>query len=624
MFTERTANPEMQDLDRLAGRYRAVAFDVFDTLIHRDAAAPTDVFAWMEADGTAPEGFAARRVAAEAAARAACAPREVTLAELYSRHELEGLDPEAEIRAETALAVPDRKVQALYRACRARGQKVYVISDMYLPAQAIAAMLEACGYEEPDGLFVSSEYGVQKRSGKLFRLFLEKTGLSPRDVLFLGDDRRADCMGAALAGIRGVKLPGRLPRPDYFPEPTDRAEGALAAFCANHGQMLDDPEEAFGYTVMGPLVLAFARWLRAHRDARPRGRLVFLARDMYLVREVCRLLGEQESSYLCVSRRSLCPALLMRPMTPEAQTLLLDTLPRQVMRVDDILTFCGFAPGTELPGYDGRRMFDLRRRPADAELTQLLLKIAALSRGTAGMPVRESAANVRTYLRDFDLSRPGTLLVDIGSGGTTQRVLQELCGVPLHGLYLACDSRLFERLPHSQAEVCLFAGQPAPLWFWMAQPLLEYLISEPCGPTLGYHEAGTSVSPMREPVAPPAELLAVQRGVLRFAKEWSASSLNGLELSPDRTVLPFLRMARRPALRQAVCFGDFTLEDGVSFRLAAPAPLTAYLRNPARLARDFKDSRWKIGFLRRLLRLPLPYDAVYSLLKGGSAPGKDA
>lgn len=624
MFTERTANPEMQDLDRLAGRYRAVAFDVFDTLIHRDVAVPADVFAWMEANGTAPEGFASRRAAAEAAARAACAPREVTLAEIYSRHELEGLDPEAEIRAEVALAVPDRKIQALYHACRARGQAVYVISDMYLPAQAITAMLKACGYEEPDGLFVSSEYGVQKRSGKLFRLFLEKTGLSARDVLFLGDDRRADCMGAALAGIRSVKLPGRLPRPDYFPEPASRAEGALAAFCANHGQMLDDPEEAFGYTVMGPLVLAFARWLRGRRAARPQGRLVFLARDMYLVREVCRLLGEQESGYLCVSRRSLCPALLMRPMTPEAQTLLLDTLPRQVMRVDDILTFCGFAPGTELPGYDGRRMFDLRRRPADAELTQLLLKIAALSRGTAGMPVRESAANVRAYLQDFDLTLPGTMLVDIGSGGTTQRVLQELCGAPLHGLYLACDSRLFERLPHSQAEVCLFAGQPAPLWFWMSQPLLEYLISEPCGPTLGYHKAGNAVSPVREQATPPVELLSVQWGVLRFAKEWNDSPLGEMELSPDMAIRPFLQMARRPKMRQATCFGDFTLEDGVSFRLAAPAPVDSYLKDPARLARDLGTSRWKIGFLRRLLRLPLPYDTVYSLLKGGSAPGKDA
>ena len=152
------------------------------------------------------------------------------------------------------------------------------------------------------------------------------------------------CIGAALAGIRSVKLPGRLPRPDHFPEPASRKEGALAAFCANHGQMLDDPEEAFGYTVTGPLVLAFARWLRSRRAARPQGRLLFLARDMYLVREVCRLLGEQESGYLGVSRRSLCPALLMRPMTPEAQALLLDTLPRQVMRVEDILDFLRTRP----------------------------------------------------------------------------------------------------------------------------------------------------------------------------------------------------------------------------------------------------------------------------------------
>ena len=613
----------MQDLDRLAGRYRAIAFDVFDTLIHRDVAAPADVFGWMETSGAAPRGFAANRVAAEAAARAAACPREVTLAEIYSRPELEGIDPQAELDAELSLMVPDRKMQAFYQACRARGQAVYVISDMYLPAEAVAALLRACGYEEPDGLFVSSEYGVQKRSGKLFRLFLEKTGLSSRDVLFLGDDRRADCVGAALAGIRSVKLPGRLPRPDYYPEPASREEGTLAAFCANHGQFVDDPEERFGYTVTGPLMLAFARWLCRCREEHPQGRLVFLARDMYLAREICRLLGEQNSGYLCVSRRSLCPALLMRPMTEEAQALLLDTLPRQVMRVDEILTFCGFASGTELPGYDGSRMFDLRQRPASAELTRLLLEIAALSRGAAGMTVRESAANVRTYLRDFDLTRPGTLLVDIGSGGTTQRVLQELCGAPLQGLYLACDDRLFERLPKNQARVCLFEGKPAPLWFWMAQPMLEYLISEPCGPTLGYHRAGSAVSPVREQTTPPAELLAVQRGVLRFAGEWTASLFGKMELSPDSAILPFLQMARRPEMRQACCFGDFTLEDGVRFRLAAPANLGTYLKNPARLARDFQESRWKIGFLRRLFRLPLPYDRMYSLLKGGRGKRKD-
>lgn len=122
--------------------------------------------------------------------------------------------------------------------------------------------------------------------------------------------------------------------------------------------------------------------------------------------------------------------------------------------------------------------------------------------------------------------------------------------------------------------------------------------------------------PLQEQVTPPGTLLAVQRGTLRFAADWAAGPHAGLTLDPADAVAPFLAMARRPRLREAACFGDFTLEDGVRFRLAAPRPWGEYLRHPARLARDFAGSRWKVGFLRRLFRLPLPYDMVYALLKG--------
>ena len=44
----------MPPQDKLPGRCKAAAFDVFDTLLHRDVAAPADVFAWMEARGRAP------------------------------------------------------------------------------------------------------------------------------------------------------------------------------------------------------------------------------------------------------------------------------------------------------------------------------------------------------------------------------------------------------------------------------------------------------------------------------------------------------------------------------------------------------------------------------------------
>lgn len=608
----------MPPQDKLPGRCKAAAFDVFDTLLHRDVAAPADVFAWMEARGHAPAGFAQNRRQAEAEARAAAPGREVTLAEIYARPRLAGLDPAAEIAAERALCVADRRMLALVERCRAAGMAVYAVSDMYLPADAVRALLDGCGFGRWDGVFVSSEYGVQKRSGRLFRVFLQSAGLRPRDVVFFGDDRRADSLGAALAGVHCVHTPGRPPLPAYLPDPETPEQKAMYAWLANRAPDIRDGQERFGFTVLGPLAVSFAAWLQAQAAARPGSRLVLLARDMALVREACRLDGARDTAYLRVSRKSLCPALLMRPMTPQALELLAATLPGQLLRVDEILAFCGFAPGTRLPGYDPGLTFDLRRHPActpESALGKLLCAVSALSRGPAGEPVRCQAAAARAYLSQFGLERPGTLVVDLGSGGTTQRILQELCGCALHGLYLACDGRLYQNLPRDAADVFLFGGQPAPLWYWMAQPILEYLISEPVGATTGYRMTPQGPAPVQEDASPPAELLAVQRGALRFAREWAASPHRGTALAPDAAIAPFLNMARRPRMEQAACFGDFVFEDGVRFRLAAPRTAGEYLRRPAALAKDFSAARWKVGFLKRLFRLPLPYDGFYALLK---------
>lgn len=60
-------------------------------------------------------------------------------------------------------------------------------------------MLRRCGYPCFDGGFVSCTYGVQKRSGRLFKRFLQETGLTARQLLFIGDSWRARC-GRGRAG----------------------------------------------------------------------------------------------------------------------------------------------------------------------------------------------------------------------------------------------------------------------------------------------------------------------------------------------------------------------------------------------------------------------------------------
>ena len=133
-----------------AAPYPVVAFDVFDTLIKRDVARPTALFALLGAD------FAKARTQAEAEARAAKSG-EVTLAEIYARPCLAGYDPAAECAAEIACAVPNLPVLKAARALHAQGKRLYYISDMYLPKVQLDAMLAKCGYDFFDGGFVSAD-----------------------------------------------------------------------------------------------------------------------------------------------------------------------------------------------------------------------------------------------------------------------------------------------------------------------------------------------------------------------------------------------------------------------------------------------------------------------------------
>lgn len=564
-----------------AAPYPVVAFDVFDTLIKRDVARPTDLFALLGAD------FAKARTRAEAEARAAKSG-EVTLAEIYARPCLAGYDPAQECAAELACAVPDLPMLEAARALHAQGKRLYYISDMYLPKAQLDAMLQKCGYGFLDGGFVSAEYGVQKRSGKLFGTFLRETNTRARDVLFIGDSWRADVAGAALGGIRAWHLPTQeLPR-ESLPA------GAVAAFTANRLPGLSGAE-ACGFSILGPLAVAYCQWLHTQAQQHPGAHIFFLARDMYLMRTVyAQLYPGEETAYLQVSRRSLCPLLLAQGQWD----LLLAALPRQVLTGAQIADYCG----TACPPERQAEAYDLKHAPAAA---QPLLQVLTAPAG---------ADAVSAYLAQQNL-RAGDILVDIGSGGTTQMLLQAVCGIPLYGCQLSCDDRLRTRLGEAETAVFLFDGQPAPLLYWAGQPMLERLISEDVGATLGYTQTARGVTVQQAPQQPTALLAALQQGALRFAKAWQASFLQTLIIPPAAAIAPFLRLVGQPTAGETALLGDLTVEDGGTYPLAAPQKMGYYLTHAGRAKQDFSAARWKIGFLKRLAPLPLPYDRLYAKLK---------
>ena len=52
-----------------------------------------------------------------------------------------------------------------------------------------------------------------------------------------------------------------------------------------------------------------------------------------------------------------------------------------------------------------------------------------------------------------------------------------------------------------------------------------------------------------------------------------------------------------------------------SARPAAPRKVGYYLTHANQAKQDLSAARWKIGFLKRLAPLPLPYDRLYAKMK---------
>lgn len=200
----------------LIRRYPAVSFDLFDTLLERDVDRPVDVFLRVGDNVLGAgrgEAFQTERIAAEHDARSRTVTGEVTLDDIYDVLTGRGFDRETadrlkaeEVRCELDCCFVKSSMKPVFEKALADGKTVFLISDMYLPKEVIAEMAARCGYQGYEKLFVSNDYGVSKRSGKLFTALLDETGLAPADLVHVGDSIGADLLGARKAGVHALPV----------------------------------------------------------------------------------------------------------------------------------------------------------------------------------------------------------------------------------------------------------------------------------------------------------------------------------------------------------------------------------------------------------------------------------
>ncbi|MEQ8509599.1 MAG: hypothetical protein RIB43_11380 [Rhodospirillaceae bacterium] len=473
-----------------AGRYKVLSLDIFDTLMWRRVPNPVDVFLSVgellrDGDLLAPwisvVQFSELRAAAEKVARAkaeaSTGSREVLLADIYAAFpDHAWLRPGAaraaalaEAATEAEVMVLDQGIVSLIDLAWDSDVRVVFTSDTYFTRDELLGFLARAGLPPeklPETIYISNEQGRPKWRD-LFDIVLKDLGITPEQLVHVGDNVDADVKPCAARGIAHVFYDkwGGLPRAQSRELPNDvkrtavwfSAEGDAGLTGLRSRLAYRAPEDVpdhlksywvYGAVTLAPLFCAYAQWVV---DTSAQNKSVvfgimregrFLAR---LVSHVSRCLSsEVAAGELWLSRRAVVRAALW----PDDLSLLgqaVSYCPGPT--TDDVLSQLGVSRSDLVGVFQDPNAFDLHVPGGMNAFLTAVSRTPALQQKLTDASARRRKALVKYVAEQFESANgDGVILLDLGYAGTIQTVLQKILireSKPhlLSGLYIAINAK---------------------------------------------------------------------------------------------------------------------------------------------------------------------------------------
>ena len=292
------------------------SFDIFDTLLLRPFIDPQEVWVLLE-EKEHVKGFAAQRkqVDAKTFADSIANNTETTLDASYQLLPSEwNYLKQKEMDLELSLLTPNPEMKKIWDKAKAEGCKRIVVSDMYMPKTFIEQVLAKNGFGDWDELYLSSEKKVRKSSGLLFKQMLQELHVNPSDVAHWGDNPVSDVQIPDSLGI--ITHPYKRISEKFFEafpfaQFVDcRLAGALAlGWHLYENQYKDEfgKEPTYwnrlGFIMGGVLGYMYVHWIVSTCRKKNIDRLLFIARDGYILQKICNeLYPEIKTEYIYAPR----------------------------------------------------------------------------------------------------------------------------------------------------------------------------------------------------------------------------------------------------------------------------------------------------------------------------------
>lgn len=615
-------------------KYKCISFDVFDTLIKRNVAHPSDLFKLIGKEIEKRFGikdFDKIRYESEMVLYAK--GQNVTLPLIYDEisktvsscniYEMMQLEVEYEV----SFCQANSLIKEVYDRAVLLGKKIIAISDMYLSKDVVQEILKNCGYDI-QSVYVSCEYQKSKKNGSLFKFALFNENLSKKEVLHIGDSWRADYLSAKLLGIDAHRICRTITRfnTKRFIKQIRAKEiySVYESIINNNLRSCKSYYEKFGYAFLGPVLFNFCKWINIQCEQSGIEKIFFFSRDGYLIKKVFDKVVDKkyDSRYLCVSRRALrvpynslcCGVDDILEMIPPTKYIKVGTVFEYLGL--DVHSYCAVLSKLKLSEETEISYWDLKSKYR-CLFEELLPDYIEKS--------KQEMEYANKYLKQEGVSGKFAV-VDIGWHNSMQFCLEQILtknGIQndVYGLYFGIQTNGFE-VRNAKGFIRDFTNKETADSVTSFIGLIESFFLEQNGTVIKYKEKNECIVPIREKYefeTESAEYNAyrdMHKGAIAFIdKVCSLLGNENLGLDGFDSFLPIEKFGNNPYMQDVGYFGDFRYFSEGTCYLVGYKGIMYYIKHLNCLKQDLHNARWKSGFLKDILKLNLPYYRIYERLK---------
>ena len=270
--------------------YDVISFDIFDTLLLRPFAKPSDLFMLVGIKLNIVN-FMKIRISAEEDARAEhfikYGNREITIEDIYELLERRlGIPKEvgiqAEYETELDLCFANPYMKRVFDLLITQGKTVIITSDMYYPEAMMRRLLLKCGYANYEKLFVSCDNKGSKANGILYDIVKDYVG--KRSLIHIGDNLKSDIEAARGKGIdteyyKSVHSCGNQYRADGMSILVGSAYWGIVNAHLHNGVKTYSPYYEYGFIYAGLYITGYCAFIHDYALEHGIQKILFLSRD---------------------------------------------------------------------------------------------------------------------------------------------------------------------------------------------------------------------------------------------------------------------------------------------------------------------------------------------------------